>query len=492
MIERKTGILSQLQPLELLDLSKRSTVSEIVEGMKSCSFGARMLGEAADTLKDWVNTGRKPYLVTDISRESPLRPLLKNMCHRNWFAGPFTTEEFLRCTHGMVVDKALVVGHAEYDEGALYRKCERALYVNAEGRCKPGQVKDGYFPDVVFSAPEVVLPILELTLDERIKGMAHPTADLMRNLEKYGGEAKRLVHGAHTLSAMLCDQTCTMVMSLSGAMTIAKMQLLIDDLINTGRLSFIASTGALMAHGLIEGSGCRHYKYDPRNTDDELVAEGLNRVTDTIEPESNFDHIEEIVSAVFEGYDGSAPISTHQFHHDLGKYLVEHYPEARALLASAFRKDVRIAVPAWTDSELGNDLLVFNRRRRNAGKLCINVVPELDTDLAFEISRQAERMGIFTIGGGVPRNWLQNLKPLEDIHNARLGIERKAIPYFYGCRIDPAPMHFGNLSGCTYVEGVSWGKFDSKGKLAEVHLDATIAWPFTQKFATERYYAQAA
>ena len=50
----------------------------------------------------------------------------------------------------------------------------------------------------------------------------------------------------------------------------------------------------------------------------------------------------------------------------------------------------------------------------------------------------------------------------------------------YGVRICPEPVHWGGLSGCTYTEGVSWGKFLSReegGQYAEVHCDATIAWP---------------
>ena len=61
--------------------------------------------------------------------------------------------------------------------------------------------------------------------------------------------------------------------------------------------------------------------------------------------------------------------------------------------------------------------------------------------------------------------------------------------FSYGVRICPEPVHWGGLSGCTYSEGVSWGKFVSKkegGKYAEVMCDATIAWPIIVKALLER------
>ena len=40
--------------------------------------------------------------------------------------------------------------------------------------------------------------------------------------------------------------------------------------------------------------------------------------------------------------------------------------------------------------------------------------------------------------------------------------------------------HWGGLSGCTYKEGVSWGKFvppEEGGRYAEIHCDASIVLP---------------
>ncbi len=103
--------------------------------------------------------------------------------------------------------------------------------------------------------------------------------------------------------------------------------------------------------------------------------------------------------------------------------------------------------------------------------------------------RKHETLGIFTIGGGVPRNWAQQVGPYLEISRARLGIDEPFRRYKYAVRICPEPVHWGGLSGCSYTEGVSWGKFVPEaegGRFAEVFADATIAWPIVVRAVLER------
>lgn len=493
---QRHSILSGLTPLTPFDLSTCDTVSEIVTGMSQCAFGARMLGEVADTLERWTvkNIGPTPYLIYDGAHGTPLHGLL-NSFPDGWFFGPYTSEEFIeKCrSSGKSPRRAVIVGHhSERHAAQIYAMTERIIFINDDRQCRPGQVKDGYFPDVVFADPNLVMPILRLTLNERLGGERATAYDLMKSLETFGGVAKETVHGAYTLSKMLADPDCTVMLTISGAMTIAKMQPLVVDLIETGRIKYVAATGALMAHGLVEGSACQHYKYDPEMTDAQLAALGLNRVTDTLEPESNFDHIEKIVTAVLRKFNPKTRhpriTNSSEFHRELGKYLAKHHPHERAILKSAYRRAIPIVTPAFTDSELANDVFVHNARLRAKGLGKIIFDQERDTQVLFDLATRSKKLGIFTIGGGVPRNNTQNVAPLIEIYNARL---KKKLPpgiFSYGCRIDPASMALGHMSGCTYSEGASWRKFMLDGMLAEVRADATIVWPFIQKFALERFH----
>jgi deoxyhypusine synthase len=113
----------------------------------------------------------------------------------------------------------------------------------------------------------------------------------------------------------------------------------------------------------------------------------------------------------------------------------------------------------------------------------------MDLEHFTNLIRQQKKIGIFTIGGGVPRNWAQQVAPYLDLIDKRVGGGGQFIRYQYGVRICPEPVHWGGLSGCTYSEGVSWGKFvppEEGGKFAEVLCDATIAWPIILKAVMER------
>ena len=115
--------------------------------------------------------------------------------------------------------------------------------------------------------------------------------------------------------------------------------------------------------------------------------------------------------------------------------------------------------------------------------------PFLDLEHYTEQIKKAKKIGIFTIGGGVPRNWAQQVGPYLDIIDKRIGHGGGYKRFHYAVRICPEPVHWGGLSGCTYSEGVSWGKFvpeNEGGKFAEVMADATIAWPIILKAVMER------
>src|SRR5712692_6582975 len=116
--------------------------------------------------------------------------------------------------------------------------------------------------------------------------------DLVRAMAQTAFTARQVGDAADVLEAMARDKDCFVVMTLSGALTVAKMGLIFCDLIESGIVHAIVSTGALMAHGLVEATGRSHFRHDPRMDDRELFLAGYNRVYDSLEPEVNLDHVE--------------------------------------------------------------------------------------------------------------------------------------------------------------------------------------------------------
>src|SRR5581483_3081247 len=129
---------------------------------------------------------------------------------------------------------------------ALYKNPARAIFINPFDMARPGQIRDGFFPDAVFADPRYVLPVIEAALDEWLDGRPVAVSAFIGGLARYGGLAAQVARGAR----------------------------------------------ALMAHGLVSSIGLKHYKYNPKYNDTELARRKLNRVTDTLEPETNLDTVE--------------------------------------------------------------------------------------------------------------------------------------------------------------------------------------------------------
>jgi len=321
-------------------------------------------------------------------------------------------------------------------------------------------------------------------------------AGLLRAMSRTAFSGRSLGEAFDVTTAMVEDPDCTVVLTLSGAMTIAKMGKVISKMIDTGMVQAVVSTGALMAHGLSEAVGMTHYRHDPAVSDEELFDKGYNRVYDTLEMEANLNYVEEFSARALDRLGHERELSSEIVNRTLGQVLAED-ATGSGVLRSAYLKKVPVYVPAFTDSELGLDLSTWAMKRARKDGVTdpmeiFNHLPRynpfLDLNSFARLALGAKRLGIFTIGGGVPRNWAQEVGPYLDITNHRLGLSLMPPRYTYAVRICPEPVHWGGLSGCTYSEGVSWGKFvppEEGGRFAEVFADATTVWPLLIKGVLE-------
>ncbi|MBI2130950.1 deoxyhypusine synthase family protein [Candidatus Woesearchaeota archaeon] len=334
-----------------------------------------------------------------------------------------------------------------------------------------------------------LVPLTPLDLSE-----CNDFDELLRAMSFTAFDGRRLGEAADVLYRMSTDKDCFVVLTLSGAMTMAKMGMIVCDLIERNMVHAVISTGALMAHGFVEGTKRLHFKHDSKFNDSELHKKGYNRVYDTIELEKNLDDVELIMKLVLSHHDPNETLCSYKTNNILGKYL-HNSVKGRAILKSAYEKKIPVYVPAFTDSELGLNFGLDRRRRIAAGKPILKFDPFLDLEHYTGLMQKQKKVAIFTIGGGVPRNWAQQVGPYLELLKRRengkkyLDEEPRPCRFSYGVRLCPEPVHFGGLSGCTYSEGVSWGKFldpAEGGRYAEVMTDATLALPVLVKAVMQR------
>ena len=357
---------------------------------------------------------------------------------------------------------------------------------NGNSQGQQGQAHAGEGKDRNLHNPieDRLVPLEPLDLSK-----VHSIDGLVRAMGKTAFTGRQLGEAVDVLEAMALDEDAFIVMTLAGAMTVAKQGLIITELIDRGIVNAIVSTGALMAHGLVEATGRAHFRANPEVSDEELYDQGYNRVYDTLEPEQNLDDVEEVMSAVLEAWDHNEVMCSYKLNHAIGEYLAKHAQGQRGILKSAYEKGVPVFVPAFSDSELGLDTALNNRLRESTGRHKIRFDPFEDLEhFAATLLRQ-KKLGIFTIGGGVPRNWSQQFGPFIELRHRRLGENVPLKRYHYGLRICPEPVYWGGLSGSPYSEAISWGKFvppSEGGKFGEVFVDATVGLPIIVAAVIER------
>src|SRR5258708_9587825 len=139
-----------------------------------------------------------------------------------------------------------------------------------------------------------------------------------------------------------------------------------------------------------------------------------------------------------------------KIHRRIGEYLHEKAP-GRGILKSAYEHNVPIFVPAFSDSELGIDFALHKIARLKDKRPLLRFDPFEDFEKFADTMLATKRMGILTVGGGVPRNWSQQFAVYAELL-ARRGYKKLPLKrYNYGVRVFPEPVHWGGLSASTHT-----------------------------------------
>ena len=286
-------------------------------------------------------------------------------------------------------------------------------------------------------------------------------------------QGRALSMALDVLEAMHRDPGCGVVLTLAGAMVPAGMQEVVCRFLERGVVQAIVSTGANISHDLVNAArgGAGHFLGDPNADDDELYEHRINRIYDTNLPEDNYLAAEELLESIWRPIQeehGDAPMRMppSEVFARTGAALSER--GLRSILAVAHTRGVPIFCGATSDSEFCLDFARF--RYRGWMDLVLDEIADLFR-MADWVKSHARR-GCLIVGGGVPRNWAQQIFPLLDM------IEDGSFPgYDYGVRLCTDNVVYGGLSGCTISESKSWGKYGPRARFAEVSCDATIALP---------------
>lgn len=298
-------------------------------------------------------------------------------------------------------------------------------------------------------------------------------SQLAREMSRTGFQGRSLGQAVDIWEQMVRQKGITIFLGLTGAMVPAGMRRVIAFLIERRLVDCIVSTGANMFHDAYEALGQKHYQGTDMVDDALLQKYHLDRMYDVYASEDEFRALDRKI-AEFARSISPCRISTREFMHRWGQELAREGLRD-SIVVTAYRNRVPIFIPAICDSGYG--IALYLARREGVD---IDLDQLKDVEEIVELGRVSRETGGIYVGGGVPRNFIQQTSVIEDII-------AKNTPHVYGIQFTIDPPQYGGLSGSTFSEAVSWGKYHPhRAKMVQVFVDATIALPITAHALHER------
>jgi deoxyhypusine synthase len=288
---------------------------------------------------------------------------------------------------------------------------------------------------------------------------------LLEGMSRTGFQGRQLGESFRVWKRMITDPDCTILLGISGAMIPGGMQRCLIELIENRFVDIVVSTGANVFHDMCEHLGVRHYRGHHHVDDCKLFEQGIDRIYDVFAYEHQFRDIDRAIAGFaseISPFNGSSA----RFTSMLGKWLASERPGGSSFTATCAKMDVPVFIPALCDSSIGIGLVIA---RREGTDLQIDQIA--DTDEITRLVEDSEKTGVIYIGGGVPKNFIQQTQVIGSIHDSG------CTGHDFAIQFTTDNPHFGGLSGCTFEEAISWGKESTDSPRAQCFCDATIALP---------------
>ncbi len=303
------------------------------------------------------------------------------------------------------------------------------------------------------------------------------TADMTKLVslfEDTAFQARNLSRAAATYEQMLRDTDCTVILCLAGSLFSAGLKKIVYEMVMENMVDAIVSTGAIMVdQDFFEGLGFKHYKGTPFVEDGDLREKAIDRIYDTYIDEDDLRICDMTVAKIADSLD-PRPYSSREFIREMGKYLEKHGKNPESVVRAAYIKDVPIFVPAFSDCSAGFGLV--HHQWNSQGKPVVSIDSVKDFLELTRVKIASRDTGILMIGGGVPKNFTQDIVVCAEV----LGYD--APMHKYAVQITVADERDGGLSGSTLKEANSWGKVDTSNEQM-VFSEATIAMPMIVGYA---------
>jgi deoxyhypusine synthase len=311
----------------------------------------------------------------------------------------------------------------------------------------------------------------------------HNVVALVDAMQSMAYSSRDLARAASIYERMLRDQECGVILCLAGSLISAGLKQIFVDLLRNNMVDAVVSTGAnIVDQDFFEALGYKHWIADDlyrQGTEDATLRElMIDRIYDTLIDEEELRLCDDTCKVIADSL-APRPYSSREFIREMGAYLEKQGKTPQkggvdSIILAAYQKDVPIFVPAFSDCSAGFGLVAHQHERGDKPKVSIDSVKDFYELTQLKIANPTT--GLLMIGGGVPKNFAQDIVVSAEI----LGVD--APMHKYAIQITVADVRDGALSSSTLKEASSWGKVDTTFEQM-VFSEATLALPLIAGYA---------
>ena len=299
---------------------------------------------------------------------------------------------------------------------------------------------------------------------------------IIDGMGKMSFTSRDTARAAGIYNEMLSDKDCSILLTLAGSTSAGGCMDLYADLVKNNMIDAIVATGAsIIDMDFFEALGFKHYQGSQFQDDTELRKNYIDRIYDTYIDEEELQACDKAICDIANNLEPRS-YTSREFIKELGKYLKTNGKKKGSLIEAAYDNNVPIFCPAFTDSSAGFGL-VLHQEQNPDKHMTIDSIREFRE--LTEIKLQSKQSGLLMIGGGVPKNFIQDTVVCAELLGKKVDMHKYAI------QITVADTRDGACSSSTLKEASSWGKVDVT-KEQMVFAEATSVLPLIASDAYHR------
>ena len=313
---------------------------------------------------------------------------------------------------------------------------------------------------------------------EHIDIASFDSRKIIDSMSKMSFASRDTANAAEIFGEMLKDKDCSIFLTLAGSTSAAGCMQIYSDLVKYNMVDAVVATGAsIIDMDFFEALGFKHYQGSQFQDDTLLRNNYIDRIYDTYIDEEQLQMCDKIICDIADTLKPK-PYTSREFIQEIGKYLKKNSKKKGSLIETAYDNHVPIFCPAFTDSSAGFGL-VMHQEKNPKRHITIDSVREFRE--LTEIKIKSNTSGLLMIGGGVPKNFIQDTVICAELLGKKIDMHK------YAVQITVADSRDGACSSSTLKEASSWGKVDIT-KEQMVFAEATSVLPLIASDAYHRKY----